>query len=127
MMNYPYHHVQQNLANVGVSLSPYEKVIYSSFLINFLEPTPVSNVIHCKHLHEQQQKLLLLKKQQKRCAELECITLERGIKRKRGEKIKAGFSPYVMVHHNPRERDEILTTWYSVSATKAAKLNCTDF
>jgi hypothetical protein len=85
---------------------------YSGYGVS-LEPTPLSDVIHCQHImHQQQQKLLLLQVQQRGCAEIDYLA-NRVMKRKRGERLRVGFSSQVMEFHNPRDLEEIETSWYS--------------
>jgi hypothetical protein len=77
-----------------------------------MEPTPLSDVVHFQHLMiYQQQQLLIIHEQQRWLAEREHLE-RRGSKRRRGDRV--GFAPHVMVYHNPRDLDEILTSWYSV-------------
>jgi hypothetical protein len=80
-----------------------------------VEPTPLSEVVHCQHLLNQHQQLLqfLLLQEQFRYTEIDSPPSSRNSKRRRGRRVM--FSPEVMVYWNPRELDEILTSWYTVS------------
>ena len=72
-----------------------------------------TDVVNYQNLAFEEQKALYLQEKERRTEEMAELA-KTGNKRKRGEKTRVGFCPEVLVFHNPRKMDEILTSWYTV-------------
>lgn len=81
-----------------------------------MEPTPLSEAIHKKHLlHQQHQQIGLIpteqqqsrsRKTQNRCLQ----SMDRPLRQKRRGKV--GFASHVLLHFSPYDLDEIVGSWY---------------
>lgn len=91
-----------------------------------LEPTPLSDAVHYKHLFYQQQRLGLLSLEQKRLSSNDDVSCQpnssprmSGRKRNRDKKKKRiqeiGFASHVLVHFSPFDWEDIETSWYTKS------------